>query len=85
VGDIGELLSHTIVDRGRLVGLWDYDTTEGKIEWGVWVKPDDALLAAVSEMETYVREELGDARSFSLDSPASRKPRLEAIRGMGGS
>jgi len=27
-----------------------------------------------------VRERLGDARSFSLDSPKSRVPRIEALR-----
>jgi len=33
-------------------------------------------------MEAYVRDQLGDARSFSLDSSASRRPRIEAIRRM---
>ena len=27
-----------------------------------------------------VRDQLGDARSFSLDSPKSRTPRIEALR-----
>jgi hypothetical protein len=31
--------------------------------------------------EAFVRDELGDARTFSLDSPASRGGRLEALRG----
>jgi hypothetical protein len=33
-------------------------------------------------MENYIREQLGDARSFSLDSPKSRTPRIEALRKM---
>ncbi len=33
-------------------------------------------------MEAFIRDELGDMRSFSLDSPASRKPRIEAIRAL---
>ncbi len=30
----------------------------------------------------FVREELGDARSFSLDSPKSRAPRIAGLRMM---
>ena len=30
--------------------------------------------------EAFVREDLGDARSFSLDTPASRAPRIQALR-----
>lgn len=35
---------------------------------------------AVERTQDYVRNELGDARSFSLDSPKSREPRLAALR-----
>lgn len=82
IGDLMELSSHAILDRGRLVGLWEFNPADGEVVWTTWIKQDDALLAAVAEMETYVREQLGDARSFSLDSPASRKPKLEAIKAM---
>jgi hypothetical protein len=44
------------------------------------VKPDAALNRAVAEMEAFVREDLGDVRSFSLDSPQSRIPKIEALR-----
>jgi len=45
-----------------------------------FVKNDRALQEAVARTEKYVREQLGDARSFSLDSPRSRAPRVEALR-----
>jgi hypothetical protein len=48
------------------------------------VPRDKALEKAVKEMEAFVREDLGDARSFSLDSPKSRAPRIEALRAMAG-
>ena len=35
---------------------------------------------AIAKTEAFVREQLGDVRSFSLDSPASRKPKIEALR-----
>jgi hypothetical protein len=39
------------------------------------------LKAAFEETETFVPDQLGDAKSFSLDSPESRAPRIQALRG----
>ncbi len=72
--------SHTIFDRGRLIGLWEYDVPGDSIAWTAFGTPDAALKKAVTRMETYVRTNLGDARSFSLDSPKSRAPRVAALR-----
>jgi hypothetical protein len=74
--------SHAILDRGRLIGLWDFDADEGQIVSAVWAARDDALEAEIAATEEYVRNELGDARSFSLDSPASRRPRLDGLRAL---
>jgi hypothetical protein len=75
-----DLPSHAIVDRGRLVGLWEYDVETQSIAWMPFVQPDAALRAAVARTEAYVRDQLGDARSFSLDSPANRAPRVASLR-----
>jgi hypothetical protein len=80
LGGLADLPSHAILDRGRVVGLWEYDTSTNSIAWMAFVKKDKALQDAVSRTEQYVREQLGDARSFSLDSPKSRAPRVEALR-----
>ena len=77
---ITDLPSHVILDRGRIVGLWEYDTATGSIAWMSFVKKAKSLQDAVARTEQYVREQLGDARSFSLDSPKSRVPRIEALR-----
>ena len=74
-----ELPGHAILDRGRLIGRWEFDTATGTIAWASFVPRDKALEKAVREMEAFVREDLGDARSFSLDSPKSRAPRIEAL------
>lgn len=85
IGTISDLPSHAILDRGRLIGLWEYDASAGAIAWATFGGGADAALqAAVAETEAFVRDQLGDARSFSLDSPASRGPRIEAIRRMRG-
>ena len=75
-----DLPHHAIFDHGRLVGLWEYDTATGSIAWTAFVKPDSALRAAVAKTEAFIREDLGDARSFSLDSPKSRVPAIEKLR-----
>jgi hypothetical protein len=80
LGGLADLPNHAIIDRGRLVGLWEYDTASESIAWIAFVKKDKALLEAVARTEQYVREQLGDARSFSLDSPKNRAPRVAALR-----
>jgi hypothetical protein len=37
---------------------------------------------AIAEAGRFVRDELGDARAFSLDGPKSRQGRLDALRRM---
>jgi len=72
--------NHAILDRGRLIGLWEFDAEKGTVAWATFGIKDKALDAVVAETEKYVREQLGDARTFSLDSPKSRAPRIEALR-----
>ncbi len=72
--------THVVVDRGRIVGLWEYDTTEQRIVHQLFVPADAALRDAVARTERFVRDQLGDARGFSLDSPKSRAPRIAALR-----
>lgn len=82
IGGLSDLPSHAILDRGRLIGFWEFDFDSQKIVWGTFGVKDKALQAVVLETERFVRDELGDARSFSLDSPKSRGPRLESLRRM---
>jgi len=74
---------HCIFDRGRLIGLWAFDSEDGKIVWNSFIKPDAALREAVRNTEVWVREQLGDARAFSLDSPKSRASHLREMRKAG--
>jgi hypothetical protein len=75
-----DLPGHGILDRGRLVGLWAYDTETESIAWFPFIKKNKELEKAVARTEEYVRRQLGDARSFSLDSPKSRAPRIAELR-----
>ncbi len=78
--DLKDLPSHGIVDRGRLVGLWEYDPDSSVIVWMSFIPRNKELENAVKRMEEFIVRDLGDARSFSLDSPKSRQPRLTYLR-----
>jgi len=83
VGAIADLPNHAILDRGRLIGLWEHDPEAGEIAWTCFHRVDaenPALRAAVAATAEYVRGDLGDMRAFSLDSPKSRQPRLARLR-----
>ncbi len=80
LGALGDLPSHAILDRGRLIGLWEFEPEQGRVVAATWIPRDRALSALIEETEAYVRNELGDARSFSLDSPRARAPRLAALQ-----
>lgn len=80
LGGLADLPSHAILDRGRVAGLWEYDTATSSIAWMFFGKKDKAVQEVVRRTEQYVRDQLGDARSFSLDSPKSRAPRVAALR-----
>jgi len=82
VGHLVDLNNHAILDRGRIVGLWEYDPSAAAIAWHSFVPRNQDLDAAVARTEAFVRDQLGDARSFSLDSPESRAPKIQAIREM---
>lgn len=82
LGGLTDLTSHAILDGGRLVGLWEYDPVSEAIAWTSFIPKNADLQAAVKKTEALVREQLGDARSFSLDSPKSRAPRIAELRKM---
>jgi hypothetical protein len=77
---MADLPGHVILDRGQLIGRWEFDMETGTIAWVSFIPSTRALEDAVRKMETFIRDDLGDARSFSLDSPKSRAPRIAALR-----
>jgi hypothetical protein len=84
LGGLADLPSHAILDRGQIVGLWEFDPDANEIVWATFSRKRDKKLSdAVDETQTFVREQLGDARSFSLDSPKSRAARLASLRAAG--
>ncbi|HXK58744.1 MAG TPA: crosslink repair DNA glycosylase YcaQ family protein [Acidobacteriota bacterium] len=82
LGGLTDSPNHVILDRGRLIGLWEYDTASETLVWTTFVPRNADIEQAVKETESFVRDELGDARLFSLDSPKSREPRIAELRRM---
>ncbi len=80
VTGLSDLPSNPILDRGTLVGLWEFDPERAEIAWMTFEKAPKTLQAEVQRVSAFVRDELGDARTFSLDSPKSRAPRIQALR-----
>jgi hypothetical protein len=77
-----ELRNHAIVDRGRIVGLWEYEQHSDSLVYALFVPLNDALEAEMKRTEAFIRDQLGDCRSFSLDSPKSRQEAIDQLRMM---
>lgn len=82
MGGLTDLQSHPILDRGCLIGLWEYDPDARSIVWATFDPPPPTLRDAVARMEAFVRDELGTGRTFALDDARSRESRLAALRKM---
>jgi hypothetical protein len=80
MGMLSDLSSNAILDRGTIIGLWEYDPESSTLVWCTFSRPDRLLREQIALIEAFVRDQLGDARSFSLDSAKSRLPRIQAIR-----
>ncbi len=76
-----DLPDHPILDRGRIIGLWQYDPGRERVAHWVFGNATDAVKQRIAEVEEFIRQDLGDFRSFSLDSPQSRQRRIDALDG----
>ncbi|MET1063785.1 MAG: crosslink repair DNA glycosylase YcaQ family protein [Arthrobacter sp.] len=74
-----DLPDHPIFDRGRIIGLWQYDPGQERIVPWLFHAPTAAMTQRITEVEEWIREDLGDFRAFSLDSPASRQKRIDGL------
>lgn len=81
---LSDLPFHAMIDRGRIIGLWDFSHAESRIlAVPLSPLPPDVAVAwdeAVEATQSYILDQLGDARMMSLDSPKSRERRLAPLR-----
>jgi hypothetical protein len=79
-----EMLHHNaILANGMLRGIWEYDGS--RIVTKLFGKAPRGLDAAVAEMETFIREQLGDHKYYAFDSGATRARRVDFTRRQFGS
>jgi hypothetical protein len=82
LGALADLPYHPIVDRGRVIGLWDWDGVSRKLGWRTFTKSaelDAPVKTAGETFSAYVTRDLGDLRAFSLDSPENRRKQVEEL------
>lgn len=79
-GGLSDLVCNAILDRGTIIGYWEFDPELKEIVAWSWEGITSDLRQEVQRTESFIRDELGDSRAHSLDSPASRRPRIEALR-----
>lgn len=83
---LSDLPANALVDRGRVIGLWEYSPEDGIVSAlfpsvAADTEVGGAVGAALSAVEAEICSPLRDLRQMSLDSPRAREPRLKALRG----
>jgi hypothetical protein len=74
-----EMLHHNaIVSGGVLRGVWEFDGSH--IVAKLFGKSPRGLDAAIAEMETFIREQLGDHKYYAFDSGATRAKRVDFVQ-----
>jgi hypothetical protein len=84
IGDAEHVLSRTIVVAGLIAGFWEVDP---KAKTGVWLTFEPAskalakqLDAATHDTATFLLDEIGHARAYSLDSMELVQERADKIK-----
>jgi hypothetical protein len=88
VGESKHVLSRTIVIDGLVAGLWEVDPRTRGAVWHAFDPPSKQLAARLDELTAelarFLLDELGHARSFSLDTMddvQARADRIARLRG----
>jgi hypothetical protein len=72
LGDAKHISMRALLDGDRLAGMWEYDPDAGEVVFGTWDPLPrarrDAALALAKDVGRFLREEIGHAKSFSLDT-----------------
>ncbi len=82
-GVLSDMYSNMIMDRGRIIGLWEFDTDTNAIVAQIWVDRTKEINHELEKTQQFVINDLGDAKTFSLDTPKSRQTRLGLLRAGG--
>jgi hypothetical protein len=82
IGSLQDLYNNAIIDRGRIIGLWEFDVPNKELVTALFVPTNTQLESEIKRVEAFIRDALDDCRSFSLDSPKSRQESIDNLRAM---
>lgn len=85
LGDVKHLAARSLFDGERLVGFWEFDPSSGKVVFSTFeplpAKRKKAVQERAEDMARFLKEDLGHARSFSLDTMEQVQERAELLKG----
>ncbi|HYO55527.1 DNA glycosylase AlkZ-like family protein [Archangium sp.] len=86
LGDARYLSMRPLFDGDRLVGFWEYDVDAGAVVFGTFdklaPKRRKAVEAFAEDVAAFLRDDVGHAHSFSLDSDDSLRERVALVKAM---
>lgn len=86
LGEVRHMSFRSVVAEGKVVGFWEYDPDAKKVVVGCFdrVKPATRkrLGEAASDVSTFLAEDLGHGRSFSIDSDDELRKRAKLVRSL---
>ncbi|MFL5359140.1 DNA glycosylase AlkZ-like family protein [Archangium sp.] len=86
LGDSRYMFMRSVFDGDRLVGFWEYDIDAGAGVFGTFdtlaPKRRKALEARVADVAAFLRDDVGHARSFNLDTDGFVRERAAFVKAM---
>jgi hypothetical protein len=86
IGDVKHISARTLFDADRMVGFWEFDPSSGKVVFATFdplpPKRKKAVQEVAEDVATFLKEDLGHARSFSLDTMEQVQERADLIKKM---
>ncbi|MCP3098908.1 winged helix DNA-binding domain-containing protein [Myxococcus sp. K15C18031901] len=86
LGEVAHMSLRGVLDGDRLAGFWEFDAEEGEVLFHTFEplspKRRKQFAARAAEVASFLEEEVGHARSFTLDTEASVAERAALIRSL---
>jgi len=81
--DVKAMHNRCILLDGAIAGLWDFDESAGEVIWATFDpikgKQKKAVIAQCRSAGAFLRNEIGHARIYAMESARSRAGRLTAV------
>jgi hypothetical protein len=86
LGDARHMSMRPLIRGDRLGGLWEYDPDTGKVVFGTFdplpAKSRRTVEALAEDTARFLRDEIGHAKSFTLDTTGALRERAGLVKAM---